>query len=485
MAAALALTTQRSAAPKIALAPHVAQRVSRKTDAADTVRSTLDRRLQEIATASLKHHLLAVRAQRVYDGAVLVVENRTGEVLAYVAGTGDLSSARYVDGIQARRQTGSLLKPFLYGMALDRRLLTPASLLEDEPLDVLVQGGLYRPRNYDERFRGLVTMRTALAASLNIPAVRTLDLVGAEAFVQQLRRLGLAGAVEAGDFYGPSLALGSVDASLWELVNAYRSFANGGVRSSLSLTADVPEAQASQRVYSEATAFLISHILSDRESRSGTFGLENPLATRFWSAVKTGTSKEMRDNWCIGYTSQYTVGVWVGNLSGEPMRHVSGVTGAAPVWMEVVAWLHRMAPSLPMAHPAGVLAKQVSFLHDVEPERIEWFLEGTEPHVLAPRLVGDVPHIRTPMSGEVIALDPDIPPTHQRLVFDADGIDAGLRWLLNGQDLGAASAPTFWEPVPGRHLLSLVNQAQQAFDTVSFEVRPVVTIIDSATFEPR
>ena len=170
-----------------------------------------------------------------------MVENHSGEVLAYVAGSGDLSSARYVDGIQARRQAGSLLKPFLYGMAIERKMLTPASLLEDEPLNVPVVGGLYRPRNYDEGFRGLVSVRTALAGSLNIPAVRTLGLVGAEDFVQELRRLGLEGANESGDYYGPSLALGSVEASLWELLQAYRTFANGGMWTPLRLTPGEPD----------------------------------------------------------------------------------------------------------------------------------------------------------------------------------------------------------------------------------------------------
>ena len=138
--------------------------------------------------------------------------------------------------------------------------------------------------------------------------------------MQQLRRLGLDGANESGDYYGPSLALGSVDASLWELLHAYRTLANGGMWTPLRLTPGEPATQSGRRVYSEATTFLLSHILSDRDSRSVTFGLESPLATRFWSAVKTGTSQEMRDNWCIGYTRHYTVGVWVGNLSGEPMR---------------------------------------------------------------------------------------------------------------------------------------------------------------------
>jgi penicillin-binding protein 1C len=476
---ARALTPHTDRDPRVSLASHLTQRLLHSTSVTSRVQSTLDGRLQEFAADTLRRHLMAMRAQHVYDGAVLVVENDSGEVLAYVGSSGNLSSARHVDGVQGRRQTGSILKPFLYGMALERKILTPASLLEDEPLEMPVLGGLYRPRNYDEQFRGLVTVRTALAASLNIPAVRTLELVGADAFVQQLQRLGLEGARESGDYYGPSLALGSVDASLWELVHAYRTLARGGVWSPLRLTRGEPDAQGSRRVYSEATAFLLSHILADRDSRSVTFGLESPLATRFWSAVKTGTSKEMRDNWCIGYTRQFTVGVWVGNLSGEPMRNVSGVVGAAPIWGEIMAWLHRTTPSLPIVPPAGVLEQQVSFPDNVESGRNEWFLQGTELQLSAERLAEGLARIRMPVSGEVIALDPDIPPTHQRVVFAGDGTHAGQHWLLNSQEIGPATGLLLWEPVPGQHTLSVVDHQGRALDTVSFEVRPRLTRVDS------
>jgi len=276
-----AFRDQASMGPRVSLPPHAAQRLAGQFLAATTLPSTLDANLHRLATQALQQHLLAVRGRQVHDGAVLVADNETGEVLAYVGGSGDLSTARYVDGIQARRQMGSPLKPCLYGLALECRLLTPASLLEDTHLDVAVGGGLYRPSNYDERFRGLVTMRTALAASLNIPAVRTLEQVGADSFVLQLRRLGREGAVERGENYGLALALGSVDASLWELVNAHRTLANGGVWRPLRLARGQDSATPTRRVYSKATAFLLSHILSDRESRSPTFGLENPLATRF------------------------------------------------------------------------------------------------------------------------------------------------------------------------------------------------------------
>src|SRR5262249_55818441 len=150
-----------------------------------------------------------------------------------------------------------------------------------------------------------------------------------------------------------------------------------------------------RRVYSEAVAFLVSDILARREGRSATFGLENPLATRFWTAVKTGTSKEMRGDWGVGYSRRYTVGVWVRNFSGAPMRAVRGITGAAPIWREVMAGLHRTTASEPPAPAAGVV-----------PAGAEWFLAGTEPSRVAEATVvaaGAVPRILSPVAGSVIA----------------------------------------------------------------------------------
>jgi penicillin-binding protein 1C len=283
--------------------------------------------------------------------------------------------------------------------------------------------------------------------------------------------------------------------SLWELVNAYRTLANGGVGSPLRMMPTGEGSRLRRRLYTREAAFLVSHILADRESRSATFGLESPLATRFWTAVKTGTSKDMRDNWCVGFSRRYTVGVWVGNFSGEPMRDVSGVTGAAPVWLEVMAWLHRAEPSVPPSPPAGVLGRRVAFSGGIEPPRREWFLRGTAPSLSAwspvghpamattqALLVGRRPHILQPASGVIIALDPDIPPARQRVVFEAAGTggdagsgdtaaDAVLRWRLDGADLGPAGEPLRWAPRPGRHTLSLADEEGRTLDEVAFEVR--------------
>jgi penicillin-binding protein 1C len=474
------LHASMNAPVRIALAPHAARRLL--ADAQDApVRSSLDRRVQRFVLEALRRHLLAVREQRVEDGAVLVVENASGEVLAYVGGSGDLSSAPYVDGVVARRQAGSTLKPFLYGLALEQRLLTSASLLEDTPLELAVSGGVYRPQNYDEQFKGLVSVRTALASSLNVPAVRTLSLVGADAFVQHLRALGFQGLAEAGDFYGPALALGSADVNLWELVNGYRTLANRGGWGPLRTTTEEGENQKAKikrqklgsehRLYSAETAFLVSHILSDRESRGATFGLENSLATPFWSAVKTGTSKDMRDNWCVGYSRRFTVGVWVGNFSGAPMKNVSGVTGAAPIWAEVMEWLQRNLPQEAPEPPGGVIAQEVIFPDETEPPRVEWFLRGSEPQPAAQQLAKEQGRILTPTDGVILALDPDIPPARQRVIFTAARAPASTRWLLDGVEIGAASAPFLWEPIPGRHVLMLADERRTLIDQVAFAVR--------------
>ena len=472
-----ALAPSGGAGPRVALAPHAAQQLlppwGPGRGAATDVVSTLDAATQRVAAEALRRQLAAVRERHVRDGSVLVVDNETGEVLAYVGGDPDLGTARHVSGIRARRQAGSTLKPFVYAQAIDERLLTPASLLEDTPLEVPVAGGLYRPQNYDGEFKGLVSVRTALASSLNVPAVRALELVGAEAALGRLRRLGFDGLTEDGDFYGPSLALGSADVSLWELVGAYRALANGGVWSPLALRPGAPVAgePTPRRVYSSEAAWLVAHVLADRESRSATFGLENPLATRFWTAVKTGTSKEMRDNWCVGFSRRYTVGVWVGNFSGEPMRNVSGITGAAPVWVEVMAWLHRSAPS--GAHeppPPDVEARPVSFPPGGEAARREWFVRGTAPDAPAP-VAGGQPRITSPVSGTVVALDPDIPRGRQRLVLEATGPVGGLSWMVDGQPLGRGDELVVWEPVPGRHAVALVDAAHGVVDVVRFEVR--------------
>jgi len=460
--------------PEMALAPHVcrqlvAARFSHKLAQPQQVICTLDAGLQRWAMESLEQHLLALLGQNVHDGAVLVADNATGEILAYVGNNGDQASARFVDGTQARRQAGSILKPFLYGLAIDTRLLTTASLLDDAPLDVPAANGIYRPENYDRQFHGRVTARTALASSLNIPAVKVLGLLGVETFVRKLRDLGFTN-LQSPDFYGASLALGSADVTLWELVNAYRALANGGVWSPMRFTFQEKPESIRRRVLSAESAFIVSDILSDRESRSETFNLESPLATRFWSAVKTGTSKDMRDNWCVGFSSRYTVGVWTGNFSGEPMWNVSGISGAAPIWLQTMNWLHSDLPSQPPQPPAGVIGQKSEFAESGQ-TRFEWFLKGTETRNVQPASTLSNFRISYPASGTIVALDPDIPEEQQQVFFESHPKDDHLKWKLDGKEIGSAGALLLWSPQTGKHILELIDETDQILDSINFEVR--------------
>jgi len=476
--------------PRVALAPHVARKLLSDPErsapplpsgggkshasaalgpsptGAWQIASTLDAGLQRLALMALRHQLHQLRGRNVRHGAVLAVDNASGEVLIYVGNPGE--DPIYVDGVQAPRQAGSTLKPFLYALTLEARLLTAASPLEDSPVNLPTPTGLYVPENYDHASRGWVSLRTALAGSLNVPAVRALVLVGTERFVERLRALGFAHLSQDGDYYGYSLALGSAEVTLWELANAYRSLANGGVSGALTLRPRPAPAPA-KAVMQEGAAFIVSDILADRAARSVTFGLDSALGTTSHTAVKTGTSKDMRDNWCIGYSPRYTVGVWVGNFSGEPMHEVSGVTGAAPVWHDVMDHLHRGAPGTAPPPPRGVIAEDIVFTPPIEAPRREWFLAGTAMRRIA--FAGTEarrPHIVYPGRDMSIALDPDIPAERQRLFLRAEPALPGFVWQIDRVPFTSAAG---WRPVPGRHHLTLLDPNGRIVDSVVFEVR--------------
>ncbi|GAB3625666.1 penicillin-binding protein 1C [Pandoraea terrae] len=479
------------------LAPHYARRVfsAGHPPPGTSIVSTLDAGVQRMAVATLTQTLREMnvpgRRRNVQDGAVVVLDNATGEVLAWVGSSGELSAAAQVDGVTSLRQAGSTLKPFLYAQAIAEKRLTAGSLLDDAPLDLPTGGGLYIPQNYDRQFKGWISARTALASSLNVPAVRTLVMVSPRRFAQTLVALGLP-LTESGDYYGYSLALGSADVTLLSLTNAFRALADGGRASPIrerltppasarhgSSAAEAAEAHdiAAKQVFTPQVSFIVADMLADRHARTRTFGLDSPLTTRFWSAVKTGTSKDMRDNWAIGFSRRYTVGVWVGNADGAPMWDVSGVTGAAPIWHRIMEVLHRHTQSPAPVAPSGVVRQAIHYSGDVEPAREEWFLDGTAQSEFALAAMstaapsGPMWRIAGPADGTIIALDPDIPPERQRVWFRvAAAWPAGAWWRLDGQRLGA-SARIAWLPWPGRHTLELVDAKGAVRDTVRFEVR--------------
>ena len=466
---ASALGPARSLQLDPGLAPHLADRLL--TKAGLRIRTTLDAGMQRLAIAALKRQLQGLGGTRARDGAVVVVDNASGDVLAYVGGIGGASTAPAVDNANSYRQAGSTLKPFLYAQAIERGYLTPASILDDSPVQLDTASGLYVPQNYDRGFKGPVSARTALAGSLNVPAVRTLLLVGVEPFRDRLWDLGYRGLVEDGAYYGFSLALGSAEVTLVEQVAAYRALAQAGRWSPLRVTAQDPRGSP-RAVTTPAAAWLVGDIIADPNARAATFGLDSALRLPFWAAVKTGTSKAMRDNWCIGYTRDFTVGVWVGNAEGDPMRAVSGTSGAAPVWRDVVTALEAGRSSAPPPPPAGVEERPVAFAAAVEQPRREWFLHGTAQTVFAGAPAeARRPRFTNPVAGSVYALDPDIPRDRQRLAIAVTGAAAAHRILLDRADIGAADATPQVLPAPGLHRLRLVDLGGKVVDQVLFTVR--------------
>ena len=461
------------------IAPHLARLVA-KDQTISTVTTSLRAPLQRFAVQTLQQQLRELQGRHVEDGAIVVLDNASGEVLAWVGSSGTLSAAAEVDGVTALRQPGSTLKPFLYAEAIAERRITAASLLEDASTHIPTAGGLYIPQNYDHQFKGWISARTALAASLNVPAVRTLVMVSPDAFHDQLVALGLP-LKESGGYYGYSLALGSAEVSLLNLANAYRALANGGRASPTTFTLN-PKPQFRPALDPRA-AYIVGDILSDPLARARTFGSDSILGTRFWTAVKTGTSKDMRDNWAMGYSQAYTVGVWVGNASGAPMWDVSGTTGAAPIWAAVMRYLHRSQPSRAPSAPPGVVQQAVAF-GGTEAARSEWFVQGTQQNQFAMVSVAssaggisagglkslkDRPaRITSPATGTIFALDPDIPPNRQRVDFQAEG--AGLRWWIDGKAF-AQGPSAQWLPWPGRHTVQIRNAQGAVLDSVRLEVR--------------
>ncbi|HLL11537.1 MAG TPA: penicillin-binding protein 1C, partial [Rubrivivax sp.] len=339
------------------IAPHLAQHIQRTTRPGPDTRqlqTTLDARLQRLALSALRTQLAELRGRNVEDGAVVVLDNHSGAVLAWVGSVGAASDAADVDAVLARRQPGSTLKPFIYALALQRRLITAASLLDDSPLQINAGAGLYQPQNYDHNYKGLVSVRQALAGSLNVPAVRVGAMLGPDALFDGFNSAGLQLAGSAGH-HGHALALGSAEVSLLALGNAYRMLANGGRFGAVHwLGGAAAKPAPTHMVFEPAVSHIVADMLADPAARAATFGLDSALVTRGWAAVKTGTSKDMRDNWCVGFSSRYTVAVWVGNVSGAAMHGVSGVSGAAPVWRALMMQLHAHEVSRAPATPPGL-----------------------------------------------------------------------------------------------------------------------------------
>jgi penicillin-binding protein 1C len=477
-------------------APHFVDlvRQERPLSGGHEVRTTLDLEINRFCRRSLQHHLVRLRDQEVSNGAVVVIENRTGNVIALVGSENYFAPAHgQVNGARAARSAGSALKPFTYLLALENGA-TPATLLADVPVAFPTSTGIYRPENYNHLCYGPVRLRVALANSLNIPAVKVLASLGGAVPLQKLlRRCGITTLEQSADRYGLGLTIGNANVRLLEMVNAYATLARLGEFQPYRLLESDPF-PTPERIGSKGGCYLIADILSDDTARALTFGTNSWLRFDFPVAVKTGTSASFRDNWAIGYTPEFTAGVWVGNFDGRPMHQVSGVSGAAPILNEVFAQLHEKFGSSWYAKPAGIIDQPV---HPITGRLVragmpgavsEKFAAGALPEAESPddydaegriklgaeyrqwlasgapdslgEFAGAVPanghlSVVSPLPGSVYYLDPDLPQSDELpLKANATG---PFTWQSPTLECASKGGQTVARLREGRHQISLRN----------------------------
>jgi len=472
-----------------------------------SVRTTLDLGLNRFAGQTLRRQLDALQAEHAGEGAIVVIENQTGNVLALV-GSRDYFSAQsgQVDGAYAPRSTGSALKPFLYWLAFEQGA-TPASIVADVPTDFATSTGLFSPVNYDRHCYGPVRYRVALANSLNISAVKVLDsLGGAGPLLNLLRRCRISTLTRADDYYGLGVAIGNAEARLLELANAYACLARLGVCQPYHLVPSDPGQNTGERVGDVTAAWLIADILSDNDARAEAFGPESSLRFDFPVACKTGTSSDFRDNWAFGYTPEFTVGVWVGNFDGSPMRHISGVTGAAPILHDLFDYLHDHYGTSWYARPADIVERGVDPLTGKLSSRQDAVSEKFMPNALPPaNTTGDYDeagrvrlgpeyrewlagadnwltgravlrhtaptlHVTFPLPGTILYLDPDLPDHGRRLYLSVQGEDEA-EWSSDSLECLRQDGRSLALLALGRHELTVRDPRTGATHQTWIEVK--------------
>ncbi len=369
------------------------------------IRTSLSLNAQNIAENAIARQIAKLQGNNgldhnVNNAAVVVLEVKTGEILALAGSANyfDTAIAGAVNMAAAPRQPGSAFKPFLYAEAFNPQTANPwtaaTPLLDVETVFPASQGQVYIPKNYNGKENGPVPARVALASSLNIPAVLTLQKVGVNEMTQLANRIGINLLTDPED-YDLSLALGGGQMSLLELTSAYAVLANRGFANGRTTILDIRDADGRLlyqptrpgqiQIFDPRVAWLISDILSDDNARQLGFGENSTLKIERPAAVKTGTTTNFHDNWTIGYTPSIVVGVWVGNSDYQAMRDVNGLTGAAPIWQEILRGLLRGQPKEAFIRPPGLEEQQVCTYSGLLPTRLcnkthrEWFLTETVP----------------------------------------------------------------------------------------------------------
>ncbi len=484
----------------IIAAPHFLFWLATKNNTANPesspIRTTINRPLQQFVEAQIQQVISSLKANNVHDAAAVIIDNSSGEVLSYVGSPDYFNEVKLGrnDGVQALRQPGSTLKPFVYELALEKGVISPHTILPDVPTHYAIPGAkLYSPTDYTNSFLGPVRVRVALANSLNVPAVKVLEKVGVETFLNRLHELGFAHLNQDAEYYGLGLTLGSGEVNLWELARAYLTMANMGKITPLVTTLNSSPSSNSQSLVSHNWQLIID-MLSDRYARSTAFGVDSVLNLPFSVAVKTGTSSNYRDTWTVGFSRDYTVATWVGNFNGEPMRQVSGVTGAAPLWNRIMLHLHEHQSPADFPPPADMIKLPICATTGLKPTPSctsvvqEYFSvkdkiayeKSTDFHLspvydqwLAkqPQLHFNPDNFRiiSPRNGDLFLLYPS-EDRQQKLEFKASGtLNQSVDWWLNGQHLSKESSNAiFWHLRPGKWQLEA--RIGKLYDQINFQV---------------
>ncbi len=460
------------------------------------IQTTLDYRLQEKIEALVKNHVSSLKNKSITNAAVIVLDNRNRQILSMVGSKDffDYDHDGQVNGALALRQPGSTLKPFTYALAL-KRGKTAASLLDDAEIQFSTPNGNYHPENYDRRYHGQVRLREALACSYNVPAVALVKEIGPDALFQTLKQMDFTSLDRTPSYYGIGLTLGNGEVNLLELVRSYSTLARYGhyARETCMLSymehgkegwIQYPGDETEKTIFSPEIAYVISDILSDNNARIPAFGYNSPLNLPFPCSVKTGTSKDFRDNWTIGFTAKYTVGVWVGNFDGKPMQKVSGISGCGPLFRDIMLLLENKNPSQPIKQPETVICTKVCPVSgylpgDYCPGSIEEiFIAGTSPTAVCPfhyesnshnpdmpePSAGDFDYssgfkISFPFDGDIFKLDPILRRNYQTIQLKVSipehfSIDK-VEWWVNEEKVGTVSSPfsLAWKIRPGSYTI--------------------------------
>jgi 1A family penicillin-binding protein len=358
-----------------------------------TIKTTIDLDYQNFAQQTVAEQVEKLKGNRVSNGAAVVMNPKTGEVLALV-GSKDWQDPTFgkVDVANSPRQPGSSFKPIVYATALEQKLITPSTILMDVQKNF---GGKfdppYIPHDYDGKFRGPVLPRRALSNSLNVPAVEVMSKVGVSNAIDMAHRLGITTLKDPAK-YGLSLVLGAGEVKLMDLTDVYATFANKGVRNDPTTILEIKDKSGQEiyhytpspkKVLSEDVSFIISSFLSDNNARQEEFG--NALTINFPAAVKTGTTEDYKDSLTMGYTPNLAIGVWVGNNDGTLMDKVAGSLGAAPIWKALMQ--HYLSPQSveKFVQPSGVSSLAIcntngqKAVDKANGVYTEFFIKGTEP----------------------------------------------------------------------------------------------------------